>query len=74
MDISVSFVCDQWWSAKDLGHLSACLQETPVRQDDFAHADSQGVVKETHDLWRRFCYWAAVFLVGEWVRLGRELL
>ena len=19
-----------WWSAKDLGHLSACLQETPV--------------------------------------------
>ena len=32
-DNSVSFVCDQWWSAKDLGHLSACLQETPVRQD-----------------------------------------
>ena len=43
------FVCDQWWSAKDLGHLSACLQETPVRQDDFVHADSQGMVKETHD-------------------------
>ena len=35
--------------AKNLGHLSACLQETPVRQDDFAHADSRGVVKETHD-------------------------
>ena len=47
MDISVSFVCDQWWSAKDLGHLSAFLQETPDRQDDIA--DSRGVVKETHD-------------------------
>ena len=22
---------------------------TPVRQNDFAHADSRGVVKETHD-------------------------
>ena len=49
MDFSVSFVCDQWWLAKDLGHLSACLQETPVRQDDFAHTDCRGVVKETHD-------------------------
>ena len=46
--ILVSRVYDQWWSARDLGHLSACLQETAVRQDDFAHADSRGVVKETH--------------------------
>ena len=47
--MSVSFVCDQWWSVEDIGHLNAGLQETPVRQDGFAHADSQGVLKETHD-------------------------
>ena len=27
----------------------ACRTLDPVRQDDFAHADSRGVVKETHD-------------------------
>ena len=42
-------MCYQWWSATDLGHLSACLQETPLRQDDFARADSRGVIKENHD-------------------------
>ena len=46
--MSVSFVCDQWWSVEDIGHLNAGLQETPVRQDGFAHADSEGVLKETH--------------------------
>ena len=60
-----------WWSAKDLGHLSACLQETPIRQDDFAHADSRGVVKETHDrslVGGRFAVGLqCFFFVGEWV-------
>ena len=67
-DISVSFVCDEWWSAKDLGHLSACLQETSVRQDDFAHADSRGVVKDTHDrslFGGRFAVGLQRFFVGE---------
>ena len=45
----VSQESDQWWLPKDLGHLSACLQETPVQQDDFVLADSTGVIKETHD-------------------------
>ena len=58
---------------KDLGHLSVCLQETPVRQDDFAHAGSRGMVKETHDrslFGGRFavglqcCFF---FFIGEWV-------
>ena len=46
-------------------HLSTCLQETPVPQDDFGRTESGWVVKETHD--RSFVSgcWAAVFVVGD---------
>ena len=69
---------------KDLGHLSVCLQETPVRQDDFA----RGGIKETHDrslFGGRFavglqCFcrgmgltWSRAFLIVFWGYLKKEV-
>ena len=51
-DLVESFFDRVFWVSslkKEVGHFSECLQETPVRRDDFAHAGSRGVVKETHN-------------------------
>ena len=40
--IFVSFICNQWWLAKDFGHLCMCLQKTPVLQNDVPYTIVEG--------------------------------
>ena len=47
MNICVSFKYNQWWLAKEFGHIHTCLQKTQVFQIDVAYTDCRGVVQET---------------------------
>ena len=53
------------------------MQETPVRQDDFAHVDSRGVVNESHDrslFGGRFAVGLQCFLSGNGLAWSRAFL
>ena len=42
LQIFVSFICNQWWLAKDFGHLCMYLQNTPVLQNDVPYTIVEG--------------------------------